>query len=326
VDNEGVSEPGRNTRMPTLSGRVLSWAAPKRRRRRGLGRVARIGAPLLPRKPPPTRPVFVIGAPRSGTTVLFDILNHAPDVASLDRESGVIWDTFHRVEDAGWASHEVSPEEISAHERRFLYWAIDRLALRRRYLDKLPRNTLRVAYLKALFPDASFVFLRRDGRAVVSSLMTGWRSGPRFGRGMVPPTPLSIEGYEGTTWKFLLPPGWETYAQGHSLAEVCAFQWTAANESILAARELVDPTRWVEVSYEEMVEAPHATAKRALDLLELSPAEEALRYADELDRHVTKKAVTPPKVDKWRQENGPEIERILPAIEPMMRRLGYPTN
>src|SRR2546422_118126 len=79
----------------------------------------------------------------------------------------------------------------------------------RRYLDKLPRNPLRVLYLQSLFPDASFVFLRRDGRAVVSSLMTGWRSGARFGRGMVPPIPLAIEGYEGTTWKFLLPPGWE---------------------------------------------------------------------------------------------------------------------
>jgi hypothetical protein len=255
--------------------------------------------------------------------VLFDILNAAPGVASLDRETGVIWDTFHRVEDANWASHEVAPEEISRRERRFLYWAIDRLALARRYLDKLPRNTLRVAYLQALFPDASFVFLRRDGRAVVSSLMTGWRSGPRFGRGMVPPIPLSIDGYGGTTWKFLLPPGWEDYAQGRSLAEVCAFQWTSANRSVLDAKELVDPGRWVEVSYEEMTGAPRETAERVLGALGLSPAPEALRYAEELDRHVTKKAVTPPRRDKWREENGPDIERILPAIEPMMRRLGY---
>ncbi len=321
-----MSEEEQRSGPRTLSGRVISWAAPKRRRRRALGRILRAAAPVLPRKTPPTRPIFVLGAPRSGTTVLFDVLNHAPGVASLDRETGVIWDTFHRVEDAGWASHEVSPEDVSPAERRYLYWAIDRLALGRRYLDKLPRNTLRVAYLKELFPDASFVFLRRDGRAVVSSLMTGWRSGPRFGRGMVPPIPLRIEGYEGTTWKFLLPPGWETYAQGHRLAEVCAFQWTSANESVLGAKAAVEPSRWVEVAYEEMVEAPRATAERVLGELGLSPAGEALRYADELDLHVTKKAVTPPKRDKWREENGPEIEAILPQIEPMMRRLGYPLD
>jgi hypothetical protein len=310
----------------TLGGRVLSWAAPKRRRRRALGRVLRTAAPVLPRKPAPSRPIFVLGAPRSGTTVLFDVLNQAPGVASLDRETGVVWDTFHRVEDADWASHEVGPEDLTPAERRYLYWAIDRLALRKRYLDKLPRNTLRVLYLQSLFPDASFVFLRRDGRAVVSSLMTGWRSGPRFGRGMVPPIPLRIEGYEGSTWKFLLPPGWEGYAQGHRLAEVCAFQWVSANESVLAAKEHVAPDRWVEVSYEEMTQEPRATAERMLDALGLSPAPEAVRYAEELDRHVTKKAVTPPKRDKWREENGEEIERILPQIEPMMRRLGYPLD
>ena len=258
--------------------------------------------------------------------MLFDVLNQAPGVASLDRETGVVWDTFHRVEDADWASHEVGPDDVTPAERRYLYWAIDRLAAERRYLDKLPRNTLRVLYLQSLFPDACFVFLRRDGRAVVSSLMTGWRSGPRFGRGMVPPVPLSIEGYEGTTWKFLLPPGWETYAQGHRLAEVCAFQWVSANASVLAAKEHVASDRWVEVSYEEMVEEPRATAERALGALGLSPAPEAIRYAEELDRHVTKKAVTPPKRDKWREENGPEIEKVLPQIEPMMRRLGYPLD
>jgi len=310
----------------TLSGRVLSWAAPKRRRRRALGRVLRTAAPVLPRKSAPSRPIFVLGAPRSGTTVLFDVLNQAPGVASLDRETGVVWDTFHRVEDAEWASHEVRPEDVTPAERRYLYWAIDRLALGKRYLDKLPRNTLRVPYLQALFPDAAFVFLRRDGRAVVSSLMTGWRSGPRFGRGMVPPIPLRIEGYEGNTWKFLLPPGWEEYAQGHRLAEVCAFQWVSANESVLAAKEHVAPERWVEVSYEEMTQQPKATAERALGELGLSPAPEAVRYAQELDSHVTKKAVTPPKRDKWREENGAEIDRILPQIEPMMRRLGYPLD
>jgi hypothetical protein len=137
---------------------------------------------------------------------------------------------------------------------------------------------------------------------------------------MVPPIPLRIEGYEGSTWKFLLPPGWEGYAQGHRLAEVCAFQWVSANESVLAAKEHVAPDRWVEVSYEEMTQEPRATAERMLDALGLSPAPE------ELDRHVTKKAVTPPKRDKWREENGEEIERILPQIEPMMRRLGYPLD
>ena len=313
--------------MTTLTARTFSWAAPKRRRRRALGRVLRAAAPVLPRKPPPRDPIFILGAPRSGTTMLFEILNRSSDLASLERETGVIWDAFHRIEELDWVSHAVPPEAITARERRTLYWAIERLTLGKRYLDKLPRNTLRVPYLKTLFPDAWFVFLRRDGRAVVSSLMTGWREpGGRFGRGMEPPIPLQIEGYDGRIWKFLLPPGWEGLAQGHTLAEVCAFQWVAANESILASRELIASDHWAEISYEELVARPRDSASAVLRALHLPERSEVLSYAEELDRHVTKKAVTPPRAEKWRQENGVAVESVMPTISPMMRRLGYPLD
>ena len=51
---------------------------------------------------------------------------------------------------------------------------------------------------------------------------------------------------------------------------------------------------------------------------ELGPGERAAGL-----RHLVTKAVTAPKPDKWRSENPGEIERILPMIEPTMRKLGY---
>jgi hypothetical protein len=309
-----VSEP--------LTGRLLREAARSRRRRRLAAAVLKTIAPALPRKGAPDRPVFVLGSPRSGTTLLFEVLGRSPHLASLERESHLLWEMFHGLSTAGFSSHEVGPGDVTPRERRVLYWAIDRIAGGRRYLDKAPRNCLRVPYLAELFPGAWFVHLKRDGRAAVSSLITGWRSPGDMFPGARMPVPLSIEGYQGETWKFLVPPGWQAYATGHSLEEVCAFQWVSANRAILDARGSVAADRWVELSYEEFVANPYEQTGRLLERLEIPPDGGILEQARSLDRHVTK-AVTQPRPDKWKTENPREIERILPMIEPMMRRLGY---
>jgi hypothetical protein len=309
--------------MTNLATRTLRWAAPSKRRQRRVGQVIRSLSPLLPRTTAPRGPVFIIGAPRSGTTILFETLDRSPSLASLGRESGVLWDMFHRIEESGWVSHEVGADSITDRERKVLYWAIERITGGRRYLDKLPRNCLRIPYLHRLFPDAWFVFIRRDGRATVSSMLEGWRSGTRFGaNGFELPVDLSIAGYAGVTWKFLMPEGWREYASGKTLAEVCAFQWIAANRAILTAKTEIAPDRWVDVRYETLIESPVETTERLLRAVGLRLDERVHQYAEALDSHVTK-AVSAPSTGKWMRDVA-EIDPILPQIRPMMERLGYP--
>ncbi|MGQ0668931.1 MAG: sulfotransferase family protein [Actinomycetota bacterium] len=305
------------------SGLLLRYAARSKRKRRALATALRVATPALPRRPPPREPIFILGSPRSGTTSLFQLLNRSPRLASLDAESHLLWEAFHPDGRPGWTSHGLGSDSVTPAERRFLHWAIDRLTLGRRYLDKDPRNSLRIRYLRALFPDAWFVHLKRDGRAAVSSLITGWRAAGKQFPGTEMPMPLVIDGYEGTTWRFAVPPGWEEYATGHSLAEVCAFQWVRTNEAILSGMDQAGGERWVELTYEGLVAAPREETQRVLTALGLPADEEVLSYADSFDRHVTK-AVTAPREGKWREENPEEIERILPLIAPTMERLGYP--
>jgi hypothetical protein len=177
-----------------VTGRLLRLAATTRRRRRLAGALLRPGAFLLPRKPPPREPVFILGSPRSGTTLAFEILDRSPRLASLEAESHLFWEMFHGLRQARWSSHELGPEDVGRRERRVLYWAIERIAGSSRYLDKAPRNCFRVPYLNELFPDAWFVHLKRDGRAAVSSLITGWRAPGMMFPGMQMPAPLSIDG------------------------------------------------------------------------------------------------------------------------------------
>src|SRR5690242_8039422 len=57
-------------------GWLIRWAASGPRRRRAIrGPLKRISA-LLP-APPPCEPIFLIGAPRSGTTLLFDLVSRS---------------------------------------------------------------------------------------------------------------------------------------------------------------------------------------------------------------------------------------------------------
>jgi hypothetical protein len=300
----------------------LLWASATRRRRQLMGRVLRAAAPVLPRRDPPQRPVFVIGAPRSGTTVVFELLDQSPELASLGRESHLLWEMFHPMDERRHRSHRLAEVEPSDRERKVLSWAIGHISRGRRYLDKYPRMSLRVEYLDRLYPDAHFVHVVRDGREVVSSLITGWRTPGRFGLGTRLPVPLEIEGYEGSVWRFLLPPGWEEYAQGRRLEEVCAFQWVEANRAVLEARDRIPPDRWTQVRYESLVGEPVDTARRLAH--ELGVGTEGIEaWAAGLDRRVTRTAVSTPRRGKWAEEHGAEIARVLPMLDPMMGRLGY---
>ncbi len=309
-----------------MSGELIRYVARSSRRRRLTGPGIRSAAAVMPRVAPPHRPVFVLGAPRSGTTMLFQLLGRSPHLASLPGEAHLLWELFHPDPGATSTGHGASARDVTERERRALYWLIRRITGGRRYLDKTPRNSVRVPYLDGLFADASFVFLKRDGRAVVSSLMTAWRSGSATFPGTPVPGGLSIEGYDGSNWKFVLPPDWKRYAHGHTLAEVCAHQWVASNEAILAGREVVDSARWIEVGYEDLVATPAEETARLLDALGLPQDGAVMDHARGLERHVTRVAVSPPRPDKWREENGAAVRSVLGLIAPTMERLGYQTE
>jgi len=292
-------------------------ASQTERRSAAVGRILRAIAPALPRRPAPLDPIFVIGAPRSGTTLVFEVLDRSPATSSLGRESHLLWDMFHPVSSSFCGSQALRPSDATDRERRVLNWCIHAIAGDRRYLDKLPRNALRVEFIRALFPTAWIVCITRDGRDVTSSLMTAWRSGRSFGPSFPPPVPLEISGYAGRTWQFIVPPGWEEYATGRSLAEVCAFQWIAANRAIVEARERLGCDRWAQLRYEDLVSRPRETVEGLFAVLGL-PTDEVVEHSD-----TTATAVTPPRPGKWKIENGEAIQGILPMIEPMMSRLGY---
>ncbi len=277
-------------------------------------------------RPAQPDPVFVIGCSRSGTTITYETLAAAPGFLSLGVEIPEFWNNLYGPLNNGWLSEAAGAEQAQPEHRdaalRFFYQRMGAGQV----LDKTCINTLRVPYLNALFPNARYVFIQRDGRDNISSMIDGWRLGRVDGSFHLTqffgpfPEPVAINGGEFREWHFFLPPGWRDYNQA-SLEEACAFQWLSANRLALEGKRLIPPERWIQLRYEDLFERPVEMFREAFERLDI-PFDAALRQrcAHLAPTSIVKGA---PKKQKWRTHNPEAIERILPMIRPMMLELGY---
>jgi hypothetical protein len=300
------------SRVPTAARRVGIRLA--RQMLRGIGPLAS----ALPVSPP-RDPIFLIGCPRSGTSLLYAILQRSPELAGLPGEGHILWESLHHPKSHAWESNALGAEHVRKIDRDLAYAAIRAISRGRRFLDKTPKNSLRVLYLAELFPDADFIFLRRRGADNVNSLLQGWRAHPRF---VTYRLPGDTDGSARIRdWSFVLIPGWREL-DGAPLEEICARQYVCCNEAGLAAAEVIDRRRWISVAYEDLVARPEDEVARVLDQLGLALTPEIRNIAARLDR-LSINTVTPPKANKWREENPAAIARIVPIIADVERRLGY---
>jgi hypothetical protein len=304
--------------------------------------------------------VILLGAPRSGTTVLFEALGRSSHLWSLAKESHeVLEGPFHPAK-RGWTGNQLDADDLDDETaaalreefhrkthpgqlRRYrearrrgdtgawerLHYNIGRFSVLKRrragevtVLEKTPKNCLRLPFLDRLMPDARYVHLQRDGRATVSSLMDGWRK-PEMYETYAVPERLRIPGYDGTKWCFILPPEWRDLLD-KPLEEVCARQWVACVNAL--EQHLPGPRgegRVHDVKYEDLVEDPQAAIRGILEFLGLPWEDALLPESGQLD---VVNAVTPPEPDKWRRRNGEAVDRILPIIAEAQGRLGYPLD
>ena len=126
-------------------------------------------------------PVFVVGTARSGTTLLAWLLGDRPEVAEWS-EANQLWDPSWfpwTPEMAEEPPFELDPRAFTerwwrenrgrGREIRASFGAFQSLAGRPVFVNKSPFHTFRVRQVLELFPEARFVHVVRDGRAVVLS-------------------------------------------------------------------------------------------------------------------------------------------------------------
>ena len=266
------------------------------------------------------KPVFIIGAPRSGTSLLYAILRQSSELKHWPGESHEIWEADYHPALRNWESNALQANDVEPAAAARIKRAFFLVTGRKHHLiDKTPRNALRVPFVNALFPDARFIYLKRDGRENVNSLINAWRS-PRY-RTYELPEPHAIPGVDSRWWKFVLYPGWREDRES-PLEVVAARQWIESNDHARKAFEEIDRRRWSELSYEDLIADPVAEVGRVMEFLGLR-YEESTRAKAAATGTTPINIVTPPEPGKWRKENPDEIGAILAMIDPTMRALGY---
>ncbi|MEQ8330650.1 MAG: sulfotransferase [Longimicrobiales bacterium] len=284
----------------------------------------------------PTK-LIIIGAPRSGTNMLRDALCRLEGVRTWPcDEINPIWrhGFLHYPYDdfpAAWADDRT---------RAFVRSRFDRLAAGRPVdvlVEKTCANSLRVAYLAELLPEARFVFLHRDGVDATASAAKRWTSSVDLGYTLrkarfVPWSDLPTYGYRFLrnrlgqwvradrrlpSWGPMTAAVAQAAASG-SVAEAAAVQWRDC--VMLASRDLADlpSERVLEVTYEGFVQDPVDGLRRVLDFVAESRDDADVRTAVD---HVRTSRVGRGRAELLELDEGPGLARILD--EPLAR-LGYP--
>jgi len=257
------------------------------------------------------RPVFIVSTPRSGSTLLFETLAQAPGLHTVGGESHWLIEDIPAFSPAarGWGSNrltatDAAPAPVELLARAFYAELRDRdgrpAEVRVRMLEKTPKNALRVPFFDAAWPDALFVYLYRDVRETLSSMIEAWLSGAFR-------TYPQLPGWTGHPWSLLLVPSWQQL-NSRPLPEIVAEQWAITTETLLDDLAALPRERLRALVYRDFVASPQPVAEALAQSLGL-----------EWDRQLgplplSKTTVSQPRADKWRAIE-PVIEAVLPIVE-----------
>jgi tetratricopeptide (TPR) repeat protein len=121
-------------------------------------------------------PVFVVGMPRSGTTLVQQIAASHPQVHG----AGELWEIGRMAENLGVPSGW-TPGAIESAAGRQLQYLRDMAPGASRIIDKMPSNILQLGLIAVLFPQARVVLCQRDPRdTCLSCFFQRFRNGNTF--------------------------------------------------------------------------------------------------------------------------------------------------
>jgi hypothetical protein len=266
------------------------------------------------------RPVFIVSPPRSGSTLLFETLSQAKDVYTIGGESHAVIEGLDALNPASrnfesnrLDASDATPGIAAAIRARFWRELRDRDGRRPaggavRMLEKTPKNSLRVPFLAAIFPDARFIYLQRSLEQTLASMIEAWRS-QRFRT-----YPDLDEWPADQPWSLLLVPGWRAL-RGEPLERVVAAQWQETTRHLVDSLGTLPRDRWQTCRYEDLMADPATEIARLCTFLGLR-WDRSLGTALPLSRYV----VSRPDSEKWRKHEQ-AILSVRGLLEPELARI-----
>jgi hypothetical protein len=295
-------------------------------------------------------PVIILGAARSGTKLLRALVGATGCYAEVPFDVNYIW----RYGNESCLHDALSPAQLTEQTRQFIRRYLPRCAVEQSsksagrvlwqagksaprassFVEKTVSNVLRVSFVKAVYPEAKFIAIIRDGRDVVESAERCWRESPRAGRLLAKMRKFPWRDCSPYGWKFAVRtvrrclgidqhvrswgpryPNIDTDVRDRSLLEVCARQWLTCMEYYMQARGVFAADQLLELRYEDLVHAPAAETNRLCEFLEVADREPALEFARRL--------ISTSRLGSSRRLKPAEAELVMEIISAGLRRWNY---
>ena len=301
----------------------------------GLSRCGSLG-PMTPCKSlNKMKKVIIIGAPRSGTNMLRDVLCSLPRVGTWPcDEINYIW----RYGNAISFSDEFTPDMASDKIRNYIAKQFNRIAQKYNLdtvVEKTCANSLRIGFLKKLFPDAYFIFIYRNGVDASVSAQKRWQAPldipylikkARY----VPPLdlPMYAVKYLRSRLHFVFSGDKKLSTWGPKiknldrlvrkleLIEVCGKQWNTCVLKSIQGLAHVPEQQVCRISYEEFVTEPEKNLKIVCEFLKIEASYKQICSAVS--------TVSAASIGKGKSElSSKEAARLLPQINCGLKALGY---
>lgn len=249
--------------------------------------------------------VFVIGCARSGTSILGELMGSHHKVFYLGERMQATWNKGVETGHHYMTKNDVTLERekdikscFVGHESGYV-------------VEKCPPNILRISFIHAIFPEAKFIHIIRDGRDVACSLLPGLAN----------------------SWQHLKPPGWHKIERLYDdPLKRGAWLWQSALRLGLIDIFAKDH---LQIKYEDLVHDPLGTAVRVFSYLKMVIDPDVVAFCSKIQNRTIGSYQAKGqshwfrnnhkvRVGRW-IENIPEnqIEEVESLCQPMLERLGY---
>ncbi len=276
-----------------------------RARKFTLRRLFKLASPNL------VSPVFIIGAPRSGTTFLGDCIAELLEI-SYFFEPVITKAAVRTVYTKEW-----SYRKASWIYRQIYSWLLRiQLDADLRFCEKTPGNCFILPFFLKTFPQAKFIHIIRDGRDAAISLANK----PWYQMAMNGEYRREADGYLfGSGRRFWVESDRVEEYENTTDRHRCIWLWRRYVEEAKRGCEQVPQDQLLEIRYEELVSDPVSNAEAILNFLDIIDTESRQVFIDTVHGRARIDSI-----DRWKSElTESEKNTLYKEAGNLLEALGY---
>lgn len=255
-------------------------------------------------------PLFIIGSPRSGTTILGKCIGEINSI-SYHFEPAI----------TKYFSNHIYNNQIPHWYAKLIYRITYKILLKIHldgdltFAEKTPRNSFLIPFLNSVFPDAKFIHIIRDGRdAALSHSKKPWLRADSVNSDLKEPGGFKYGPY---------PRYWvekSRYKEFEATTDIhrCIWAWKRHVESALEATKNFGETKLLVINYSDLVQDSYKEGIKILDFLDVKNHDSEENFMKAVSKIHDK------SIGKWRSEiSEKDLDLVELEAGELLYQLGF---